>query len=103
MTETDDAIYRDPNTRGAVEGAEGLRRYLRKLFSRWQMHWSMREGFPLHRSDGATVLWHAAFRLPGGAASVETDGIDLVIVEGERIRRNDVYFDRAVLAPLIGA
>jgi ketosteroid isomerase-like protein len=97
-----DVVYRDPNTRGAVEGADALRHYLRKLFGRWQMHWSLREGFPLVREDGATVLWRASFRAPGGAQSVEADGIDLVVVAGERIKRNEVYFDRAVLAPLMG-
>jgi ketosteroid isomerase-like protein len=99
---TDDVIYRDPNTRGAVEGADALRRYLRKLFGRWQMHWSLREGFPLMRDDGAAVLWHASFRAPDGTQTVEIDGMDFVVVEGERIKRNEVYFDRAVLAPLMG-
>jgi hypothetical protein len=28
--------------------------------------------------------------------------MDLVLLAGDRIRRNDVYFDRAVLAPLLG-
>jgi hypothetical protein len=28
--------------------------------------------------------------------------MDLVLLEGDRVKRNEVYFDRAVLAPLIG-
>jgi hypothetical protein len=35
---TEDVRYRDPNTRGHVEGREALRRYLRKLFAAWQMY-----------------------------------------------------------------
>ena len=66
------------------------------------MRWSLREGFPPQADNGATVLWHASFRAPTGTQRVETNGMDLVVVEGERIKRNEVYFDRAVLAPLMG-
>jgi hypothetical protein len=66
------------------------------------MHWSARELFPLADADGAAVLWHASFRKPGGEQTVEADGMDLVVLEGDRVKRNEVYFDRAVLAPLIG-
>jgi ketosteroid isomerase-like protein len=99
---TDDVVYVDPNTRGAVEGADAMRRYLRKLFDRWEMHWSLREVFPLADVDGSATLWHASFRKAGGEMTVEADGLDLVILDGERVKRNEVYFDRAVLAPLIG-
>jgi len=99
---TDDLVYVDPNTRGAVEGADAMRRYLGKLFGRWEMHWGLRELFPLADTDGAAALWHASFRKPGGGQTVEADGMDLVLLDGERVKRNEVYFDRAVLAPLIG-
>jgi hypothetical protein len=33
---------------------------------------------------------------------VEADGMDLVLMDGELVKRNEVYFDRAVLAPLLG-
>ena len=99
---TDDLVYRDPNTRGAVEGADAMRRYLGKLFGRWEMHWSLRELFPLADVDGAAALWHASFRKPGGGQTVEADGMDLVLLDGDRVKRNEVYFDRAVLAPLVG-
>jgi hypothetical protein len=58
--------------------------------------------FPLADVDGSAALWHASFRKPGGELTVEADGMDLVILDGERVKRNEVYFDRAVLAPLIG-
>ena len=32
---------------------------------------------------------------------VEADGMDLVLMEGDLIKRNEVYFDRAALASLI--
>lgn len=98
---TDDLVYIDPNTRGAVEGAEAFRRYLTKLFRAWQMHWEVKETFPLKDTDGAAGLWRASFRRVGGEAEVQVDGMDLVLIEGDRLRRNEVYFDRAALAPLL--
>ena len=98
---TDDLTYTDPNTRGAVEGPDALSHYLTKLFSRWQMRWSVKETFPLADTDGAAGLWRASFRLPGGAESIEVDGMDLVLIEDGRLKRNEVYFDRAALAPLM--
>lgn len=97
-----DVVYRDPNTRGEVRGADALRRYLTKLFSTWQMTWSLRHGYPLAQENGAAVLWHATFRKKDGDQTVEADGMDFVLMQGERIQRNEVYFDRAVLAPLLG-
>jgi ketosteroid isomerase-like protein len=99
---TPDVSYRDPNTRGEVIGADALRRYLAKLFGAWQMHWSLRAApFALAGQDGTAVLWRASFRRPGGTATVEADGMDLVLLEGDLIKRNEVYFDRAVILPLM--
>ncbi len=97
---TEDVRYRDPNTRGFVEGADALRRYLTKLFERWQMHWALREAYPLRDAEGAAVLWRATLRPRGGDSEVEIDGMDLALAEGNRLSRNDVYFDRAALASL---
>ena len=99
---TDDLVYRDPNTRGEVKGRDAMSRYLRKLFGAWEMNWALRESFPLANTDGAAALWHASFRRPGGDRTVEADGMDLVLLDGERVKRNEVYFDRVVLAPLAG-
>ncbi|MBI2061232.1 MAG: nuclear transport factor 2 family protein [Nitrospirae bacterium] len=99
---TPDTVYRDPNTRGEVKGSDGMRRYLTKLFASWQMHWSLREAFPLDKLNGVAVLWHAKIGKPNGGPSVEVDGMDLVVIENDKIKRNEVYFDRAVLAPLLG-
>lgn len=100
---TADVDYRDPNTRGSVRGAEAMRRYLTKLFARWEMHWSLREAHLFADGRGCAVLWHATLGSPGSATSVGIDGIDYVEVEGDRIARNEVCFDRAQLAPLLDA
>ncbi|HUW61165.1 MAG TPA: nuclear transport factor 2 family protein [Candidatus Bathyarchaeia archaeon] len=98
---TDDLVYRDPNTRGDVHGANAMRRYLTKLFSAWEMTWTRREVHPLASEGGGVLLWHATFRKAGGNTTVEADGMDLVMLKGDRACRNEVYFDRSILAPLL--
>ncbi len=99
---TDDVVYSDPNTRGAINGADDFRRYLAKLFEAWEMTWAIKEGFLFESGDGGAVLWHATIKKPGGDKTVEFDGMDLVLVRGERIARNEVYFDRVALMELMG-
>lgn len=99
---TEDVAYRDPNTRGAVAGRDALRRYLTKLFAGWRMHWARREAHLLAGGGGVAFLWHASFERPSGGPRVEVDEMDMVEVRDGRISRNEVYFDRAVLAPLLG-
>ena len=99
---TRDLVYIDPNTHGPVEGADAMGRYLTELFGRWQMHWTIKEIFPLADSaPGGAILWRASLALPGGDKAVEVDGMDLVVLDGVKIKRNEVYFDRAVLASLM--
>jgi ketosteroid isomerase-like protein len=98
---TEDVIYLDPNTRGEVRGAEVLRRYLTKLFADWKMTWHLRQAYALAADEGTAVLWRASFQRAGGERSIEVNGMDLVLLRGERILRNEVYFDRTVIAPLM--
>ena len=100
---TPDLVYRDPNTRGEVRGADAFGRYLTRLFGSWRMHWSPREIFSLGGTDGTAVLWRASLTPVGGDTNVEIDGMDLAVLEGERLKRNEVYYDRAALLPLFGA
>jgi ketosteroid isomerase-like protein len=100
---TDDLRYLDPNTRGYVEGREAMRRYLTKLFAGWKMHWSLREAHLFEDRGGCAVLWHATFQRPGGEMTIGIDGMDFVEMRGDQIARNDVCFDRARLAQLLGA
>ena len=100
---TPDLVYRDPNTRGEVRGADAMRRYLTKLFAAWRMHWTPREVFPLAGTDGAAALWTATLTPVGGDTTVEVTGMDLVVLAGERLKRNEVHVDRAALAPLLTA
>ena len=96
-----DTVYRDPNTRGEIKGAESFGAYLQKLFSLWKMHWSLREAYSLSGVEGAAVLWHASLQKMGNEEAVKVDGMDLVILENDLITRNEVYFDRSVLQTLL--
>lgn len=95
-----DVIYRDPNTRGNVNGADAMRRYLKKLFAAWKMHWALREVYPFGETNGGAFLWRASIRRADGGKTVEIEGMDLILLENDLIKRNDVYFDRAALASL---
>ena len=94
---TEDCIYLDPNTQGAVKGHESLRKYLSKLFQQWKMHWSLREFFLFNDKNGGAFLWHAELTPAAGGKTTEVNGMDLVVVRGARMCRNEVYFDRMAL------
>lgn len=98
---SDDLVYVDPNTRGPVEGADAMRRYLAKLFDRWEMHWTIKQVFPLADIDGSAAVWRASLTARATGKTAEVNGMDLVVIEGEKVKRNEVYYDRAVLAPLV--
>ncbi len=100
---TEDLLYLDPNTRGPVSGRDAMRAYLTKLFSRWTMTWKAGEIFPLAGSDGVTIRWTGTLALAGEEDSVAIGGLDLVILEGNLVKRNEVYFDRSPVAALLSA
>jgi ketosteroid isomerase-like protein len=94
---TEDCVYRDPNTSGPVLGHDGMRRYLSRLFEQWRMHWSLREFFPFADEEGGAFLWHAELTPASGGKTTEIDGMDLAVVRGRRLCRNEVYLDRTAL------
>jgi len=94
---TEDVVYRDPNTRGAVEGKGALSRYLTRLFRDWRMHWALREFFPFPDGGGGAFLWDAELTPAAGGKAAKISGMDLVLLRGEQLSRNEVYFDRMAL------
>jgi ketosteroid isomerase-like protein len=97
---TEDLIYLDPNTRGEIKGKEAFRHYLTRLFSQWKMTWSLRELFPLQNQGGVAFLWKAILQRKGSEQEVTIDGMDLAILQGDLLIRNEVYFDRSILTQL---
>jgi nuclear transport factor 2 (NTF2) superfamily protein len=94
---TEDCVYRDPNTRGAVEGRDALRRYLSRLFEDWTMEWTIKEIHPFATGEGGAFLWRAELGAKAGGGKKRVHGMDFVLLRGELIARNEVYFDRAAL------
>jgi ketosteroid isomerase-like protein len=96
----DDALYLDPVVPTGLRGREALLGYFRRLLRRnpaWV--WTQREAIPMER--GFVNLWHAS--IPREGRTVEVDGVCLVELRGDRIVRNEVYFDPAVLSDPGGA
>jgi ketosteroid isomerase-like protein len=96
-------VYRDPNTLGEICGAGAFERYLTKMFSLWEMHWEVKEIYPLRDVDGAAALWTATLRLRSGGQPTQVHGMDLALVENDRLSRNEVYFDRMAIAHQLGS
>jgi hypothetical protein len=86
-----------------VVGREAFRRYLTCLFEQWQMQWSVREFFPFEDGLGGAFLWRAQLTPASGGRTVDVDGMDLVLLEGRKLCRNEVYFDRTALLGEWGA
>jgi len=90
----EDAFYRDPARPEGLRGREALLKYFRKLLAAnpaWV--WTADAVFPI--AGGFALRWKA--RIPVRAVVVEETGLDLVLVEGGLVTRNEVYFDRATL------
>ncbi len=100
---TEDLVYVDANTRGTVNGRKAFSRYLSKLFDAWKMQWSIKEFHPFEGGNGGAFLWRARLGPVGGGPAVEIDGMDLVLLRGNLLARNEVYFDRALLAQALAA
>lgn len=97
---SDHFTYRDPNTKGSITDKEAFRRYLDKLFLSWEMHYSLKECFPLNEKDGVTVIWDASFKRKGHPKTLVVQGMDIILFDGDLIARNEVFFDRMVLMPI---
>lgn len=95
---TTDLVYKDPNTRGEIRGAQVFGRYLEKMFTLWEMHWQVEAVHPFRDTDGAAALWTATLRLRAGGEATRISGMDLALVSDGKLSRNEVYFDRTPLS-----
>lgn len=96
-----DLVYIDPNIHGEITDQPALRSYLAKLFAAWKMHWAIKDVQVFKDMDGAAARWHATLQLAGGGKTVEVDGMDFIAFKGDKIQRNEVYFDRMAIADLL--
>lgn len=90
----EDCYYQDPSRPGGLHGHAELRPYLVTLLAAnpdWT--WEAVELLPTER--GFCCKWRAM--IPFGDRIATELGLDIVELDGERITRNEVYFDRAQL------
>ena len=88
---TADAYYIDPAYPDGLRGHGQIAPYFRKLLSRnpdWR--WEAVEIFTT--ANGFILKWRAI--IPVRDTQLTLHGLDIVEMEGERISRNEVYFDR---------
>jgi len=93
---TQDVFYLDPVLPDGIQGQQALLAYFRRLLAKnpaWV--WTQRQAIPME--GGFVNLWHAV--IPVGDTKIHCDGVCLVFMRGDRIHRNEVYFDRTTLVP----
>ena len=90
----DDALYIDPANKEGLKGHKEIARYLERLLNVYpDWTWRPIEVFPIE--TGAIVKWECT--IPIGQETIHEVGLDIVEIEGEKISRNEVYFDRTQL------
>lgn len=88
------ALYIDPANRNGLKGHKEISRYFERLLDVYQdWTWKPIEVFQIE--TGAIVKWECT--IPVGQETIHEVGLDIVEIEGEKITRNEVYFDRTKL------
>ena len=100
-TYTDDVVYCDPKTGKRIIGKAHLRRYLAKFFVRWDMQFEVTEEYRLEGLDGQAVLWNCAIRRREGGPWRHVRGMDICMVRGRQLCRDEAYMDTDVLRALM--
>ena len=93
-----DALYIDPANAEGLKGHKEISKYFERLLALnpdWT--WKPLEIFPI--DTGAVLKWECS--IPVGQETIHEIGLDIVEIEGEKITRNEVYFDRTKLLAAI--
>ncbi len=91
---TEDALYVDPAHRDGLKGHDEILPYFYKLlavYAEWV--WEPLEVFPIEK--GFILKWKCTIPIDGEI--IDEIGIDIVELKGDKISRNEVYFDRTRL------
>ncbi|WP_234195651.1 nuclear transport factor 2 family protein [Pseudacidovorax sp. NFM-22] len=100
---TEDVQYSEPGAGVRIDGRDRLRNYLHSYFKAWDSRWTIYEHHRLEGQNGLVVFWDMEVWRPGSTDRVMTKGMDLVMVRGDQISRDTVYFDRMQLKSLLAA
>lgn len=98
---TEDVDYSEPGAGVKIQGREKLRNYLKRYFEAWDSRWTIYEHYRLEGQNGIVVFWDMEVWRPGSTERLMTKGMDLVMVRGEQIARDTVYYDRMQLKSLL--
>ncbi|MGY5854559.1 MAG: nuclear transport factor 2 family protein [Candidatus Thorarchaeota archaeon] len=91
---TDDALYIDPANKEGLKGHDEILRYFERLLAVYEEWvWQPIEVFPIE--TGVIVKWKCT--IPVGQDIIDEVGMDIVELDGKKITRNEVYFDRTRL------
>ena len=92
------AYYQDPANPKGLKGYEDIFSYFKKLLAanpKWK--WRMTEAYPTEK--GFVLKWKAT--IPVKSEEITKYGMDIIELEGNKIIRNEVYFDRTELISLL--
>lgn len=90
---TSGAFYRDPARPTGILGDQLLPYFTKLLAKNPDWKWEAVEIFETAR--GFCLKWKAS--IPVGTEVIVETGLDIVELDGEKISRNEVWFDRAAL------
>ncbi|MHA1508758.1 MAG: nuclear transport factor 2 family protein [Promethearchaeota archaeon] len=92
------AYYQDPANVKGLKGHDKILPYFKKLLAanpKWT--WKMTEVYPTEK--GFVLKWKAT--IPVKSEEITVQGMDILELEGDKIIRNEVYFDRTELLSLL--
>lgn len=95
---SDDAVYSDPAHRDGLHGKKAITSYftnLLEVYHDWT--WEPVEVFPTE--GGMALKWKCSIPVEGEV--IRETGLDIVMLRGDRITRNEVYFDRTKLVAAV--
>ena len=98
MFYTEDALYIDPANRDGLHGHEEILPYFEKLLAA-NPDWTWKPLEIIPTEEGCILKWECA--IPVGERIINEKGLDIVELRGQRVSRNEVYFDQTRLVAAI--
>ncbi|WP_176461125.1 nuclear transport factor 2 family protein [Janthinobacterium sp. PC23-8] len=98
---TEDVDYSEPGAGVHIKGRDALRTYLNRYFEAWDTRWTIREHYRLEGQDALVAFWDMEVWRPGSLDRLMTKGMDLLVIRGDQIARDTVYYDRTQLKSLL--
>ncbi len=84
--------YRDPTVPEGIRNRRDFVNYLNLIFKAWpQQQWTPKKTMP-HEEEGVFSIEYT-FRIANATKSLRGTGMDLMEIEGDRIRLNHVYLN----------